>query len=88
MNTYRVNRSDIFFLAKATEVIVHLPDFALADSKPKAVLVSLGGVDVSMQVRGMGNQQGKLAIHLVPEDHESFVRLFDSMSDEEMTLSA
>lgn len=88
MNTYHVHRSDVFFLADTSEVIVHLSDFAFADLKPKAAVISLGAVDTPMQLRGMGNQQGKLVVCLVPDDRDSFARLLDALPDEEMTLSA
>lgn len=88
MKIYSLLRSDIFCFEETAELIVHLPDFALAELKPTAVSISGGGVKVPMQVIGMGNQQGKLAVRLAATDTPLFVKLRDALPDDHVVLSA
>ena len=87
MASYTLLRSQLFCFAEAAELIVHLPDFALARSKPTTVALETGGVTVPMKVVGMGNQNGELAVRLAGADSRLFERLRTALPDDPVVLS-
>jgi hypothetical protein len=87
MSTYQLLRSQVFCFAETAEVIIHLPDFALAKLKPPVVAFAVGDVTVPMKVVGMGNQQGKLAVRLATADTELFERARGALQDESAVLT-
>jgi hypothetical protein len=88
MLLYKQYRSDIFCFADRPEAIIHLSDFGLAEKKPAKVLLTVNEIDIAMRVLAMGNQQGRLAIHLSSDDFRMFARLRDASPSTEIVLTA
>jgi hypothetical protein len=87
MISYNLLRSQLFCFEEAAELIVHLPDFALASLKPAVVAMAIEGVEVPMKIIGIGNQKGKLAIHLAAVDAKLFEKIRDALPDDPVVLS-
>jgi hypothetical protein len=87
MKRYEIPLRDFHLFENKSEVIVHFPDFYFAEKKLKSLFVSCGENEISMQVIGMGNQNGSLVIRLSTEDSLGFSRLSQAMYDEKIFVS-
>lgn len=85
---YKLTRSQLFCFDESAELIVHLPDFSLANSLSTGVSLAIEGVTVQMRVVGLGNQKGKLAVRLAAVDAGLFEKIRCAAPNTSVVLSA